>query len=238
MRLLATGLTALLLVPTIGTASTSDPIARKVNRAVRIAKRADANAKKALAQPTIPGPIGPTGIDGTTGPRGERGPQGDIGPRGPEGDPGPRGFPGADGIDGKDGATGPQGPQGPPGIASLAATSATNPATVTIGTTWTPVVNEAVTADADGSAFLYWESQINGENGTADGLLCELRLDSSTLAQRFFYIGGATQVSGSASALANLTTGSHSVAVVCQRGSSLSNVQVPAERSRLTVLQG
>jgi hypothetical protein len=76
------------------------------------------------ANPSLPGPTGPSGAQGTAGPQGSTGPsgaQGEIGPSGPSGvdgvsgPTGPSGAQGEIGPSGVDGVSGPTGPSGAQG---------------------------------------------------------------------------------------------------------------------------
>jgi Collagen triple helix repeat (20 copies) len=111
-------------------------------QALRVSKRANANATQALntarrAGPTgPPGPRGSEGLDGPQGANGDRGPRGTTGPDGPAAAPGANGTDGTDGADGADGATGPRGPQGLPGFVRAFGTIRPEPpATISARTT-------------------------------------------------------------------------------------------------------
>jgi hypothetical protein len=229
-------LLALAVSPTLAVSSTGEPLARK---ALAIAKRADAKATKALASKAFsqPGNVGDTGPKGDTGSPGERGTEG---PRGIDGAPGPRGAEGAAGRVGDAGPQGPKGDQGDAGTASLDALSTTNPADVVLdgSSLLTTVLTLPIHHDTAGSAFISYDAQLNDENGTSDGVLCELRLDAETLGERYVSVPGNSVVSVSGSALANLDVGDHVAGLSCRKSSSLSLVQFPQGRARLTLLAG
>jgi hypothetical protein len=133
-------LCASMLAPAFGApkAVSAVSLAKKLANTTKIAKRADRNAKRAIAglQHVSGGGTGGTGATGPRGPKGDKGDpgtaanKGDPGPPGPKGDqgdqgiqgiqgePGSPGTPGAKGDQGLQGIQGIQGVQGPPGFAS------------------------------------------------------------------------------------------------------------------------
>lgn len=229
MRAVLCALAILLILPATTVSSSGDTLARK---ALSLAKQANAKATKALASQSLTGAQGASGADGSNGSNGRSGQDGR------DGIDGARGAAGAAGATGAKGDTGEGGPQGPAGIASLDALSATNPSTVTIDSAPTVVTTLDIQRESPGSAFITFDGQVNGENGTADAILCELRVDAATVAERYYSVGGQTQVSVSESALVILDAGPHTAAVSCRKSSSLSLVQFPQGRTRLTVLAG
>jgi hypothetical protein len=114
-------LVAISIAPAFGLPQASPTGALKfAQQALRLAKRADGNAKHALAFSKKPGPAGAQGPRGSEGIDGPSGADGHDGPPGTDGRDGPRGATGPSGpagtsTTGADGATGPQGPQGPQG---------------------------------------------------------------------------------------------------------------------------
>jgi Collagen triple helix repeat (20 copies) len=125
-------LSASMLAPAFGApqAVSAVSLAKKLSRTLKIAKRADRNAKRAIAGLQVPGgqgPAGPAGATGSAGPKGDKGDpgtasnQGAPGPKGDKGDtggPGPKGDtgdPGAKGDTGDPGAKGDTGDPGGPG---------------------------------------------------------------------------------------------------------------------------
>jgi hypothetical protein len=128
-------LCASMLAPAFGApkAVSAVSLAKKLARTTKIAKRADRNAKRAIAglQHVSGGGTGATGPRGPKGDKGDPGTaanKGDPGPPGPKGDqgiqgiqgdpgsPGTPGTPGAKGDKGDKGDQGIQGIQGPPGF--------------------------------------------------------------------------------------------------------------------------
>ena len=85
-------------------------LAKKVAQALKLAKTADRNARKALSEP---GPIGHQGATGPTGPTGATGATGATGEQGAKGDPGPQGLQGLQGEKGDKGDPGQTGARGP-----------------------------------------------------------------------------------------------------------------------------
>jgi hypothetical protein len=141
-------LSASMLAPAFGApnAVSAVSLAKKLSRTLKIAKRADRNAKLAIAGLETQGgqgPTGPAGAKGDTGGAGPAGPKGDAcpssdltcrgpeGPRGEKGDKGdpcqssdpachgPQGPPGANGTNGTNGADGDDGAPGPPGPSAI-----------------------------------------------------------------------------------------------------------------------
>jgi hypothetical protein len=116
-------LCASMLAPAFGApkAVSAVSLAKKLANTTKIAKRADRNAKRAIAglQHVSGGGTGGTGATGPRGPKGDKGDpgtaanKGDPGPPGPKGDPGDQGPPGDKGDQGDQGI---QGIQGPPGF--------------------------------------------------------------------------------------------------------------------------
>lgn len=102
----------LLVVPASGAGPSVAKMARDVATALKIAKRADVNARKALAVaapvsagtdgprgvPGVDGAKGATGTDGAAGPKGETGPAGASGAAGEQGAKGETGLPGVPGT--------------------------------------------------------------------------------------------------------------------------------------------
>jgi hypothetical protein len=152
-------LSASMLAPAFGApnAISMVSLAKKLSRTLKIAKRADGNAKRALAGLHAQGGAGPVGPAGPAGPKGDPGPQGlqgehglqglqgiqgDKGDKGDKGDQGLQGIQGVkgdkgdkgdqglQGIQGVKGDKGDKGDQGPPGPAStfVTTTSFTAPA--------------------------------------------------------------------------------------------------------------
>ena len=123
---LAALLGASILAPAFGAPEEVSVVSlgKKLSRTLKIAKRADKNAKLALAGLKAPGGQGATG---TQGPPGEGGP---VGPTGSKGDPcqsddtacrGLQGTPGTVGATGSTGVQGPRGGDGAPGAPGPAA---------------------------------------------------------------------------------------------------------------------
>jgi Collagen triple helix repeat (20 copies) len=127
-------LSASMLAPAFGApmAVSAANLASKLAATLKIAKRADKNAKRAIVGlqsvseghqgPAGPaGPKGPKGDPGTasnqgvTGPTGPQGPPGPDGPKGADGSPGSPGDPGTPGSPGSPGSPGTPGTPGPPG---------------------------------------------------------------------------------------------------------------------------
>ena len=109
-------LCASMLAPAFGApkAMSAVSLAKKLANTTKIAKRADRNAKRAIAGlQHVSG--GGTGGTGATGPRGPKGDKGDPGTAANKGDPGPPGPPGAKGDQGDQGIQGIQGDPGSPG---------------------------------------------------------------------------------------------------------------------------
>ena len=125
-------LCASMLAPAFGApkAVSAVSLAKKLANTTRIAKRADRNAKRAIAglQHVSGGGTGGTGATGPPGPKGDKGDPGTAankgdpgppGPPGPKGDQGIQGDPGSPGTPGTPGAKGDKGDkgdQGPPGF--------------------------------------------------------------------------------------------------------------------------
>ena len=109
-------LCASMLAPAFGApkAMSAVSLAKKLANTTKIAKRADRNAKRAIAGlQHVSG--GGTGGTGATGPRGPKGDKGDPGTAANKGDPGPPGPPGAKGDQGIQGIQGDPGSPGTPG---------------------------------------------------------------------------------------------------------------------------
>ena len=89
-------LSASMLAPAFGApkAVSAVSLASKLARTLKIAKRADKNAKRALARPLGSGPAGPAGPAGPKGDTGATGPTGPQGPQGQTGQTGQTGNPG------------------------------------------------------------------------------------------------------------------------------------------------
>jgi len=88
--------------------------ASKLARALKLSKRADKNAKRALANSRKPGPAG---ADGAAGAKGEAGAKGDTGAAGSAGPAGATGAPGPAGANGDTGSAGAKGDRGDKGDA-------------------------------------------------------------------------------------------------------------------------
>lgn len=101
------------LVLSVPQAVGAPSVGTQVAKALKLATKADANAKKAikLAQEAKSG----TPAAGAQGPQGERGPAGSQGNQGIQG---PKGDKGAPGAQGEPGLVGPEGPAGPSGGAA------------------------------------------------------------------------------------------------------------------------
>jgi hypothetical protein len=128
-------LSASMLAPAFGApnAISMVSLAKKLSRTLKIAKRADGNAKRALAGLHAQGGAGPVGPAGPAGPKGDPGPQGlqgEHGLQGLQGIQGDKGDKGDQGLQGIQGVKGDKGDQGPPGPAStfVTTTSFTAPA--------------------------------------------------------------------------------------------------------------
>ena len=100
------------------------------------------------ANPSLPGPTGPSGAQGEIGPTGPSGAQGEIGPTGPSGADGVTGPSGADGVTGPSGAKGDTGPTGPSGASNIIV-SDTAPLDQTVGSVWYDTVS--------GRTYIYYE---------------------------------------------------------------------------------
>jgi hypothetical protein len=116
---LAALLLASMLAPAFGAPKdvSAVSLAKKLTRTTKIAKRADRNAKRAIAglQHVSGGGTGPRGPKGDKGDPGTAANKGDPGPPGPKGDQGDQGPPGAKGDQGNQGIQGIQGPPGQKG---------------------------------------------------------------------------------------------------------------------------
>jgi hypothetical protein len=86
-------LSASMLAPALGApkAVSATSLVSKVARALRLSKRADRNAQRALANSRKPGPAGPPGAVGAKGEKGDAGAPGDKGDQGDPGTPGEKG---------------------------------------------------------------------------------------------------------------------------------------------------
>lgn len=228
-------LAALALSP-IPTEATN--VASRVAYALKIAKRADARSRQALAAARIPGPQGERGERGQDGANGAQGAAGSPGAAGVDGTDGAKGATGAEGPTGPRGPQGEQGPPGPSGTASLSVASATTPDIVPVGIEPTTVVMVRVAREVAGLAYVVADAQFNGENGTGDTVTCELRVDASTVAARTSSVPGGTFNPLSASAALELGPGEHTAALSCRKGSGISQVEVSAERARISVIGG
>lgn len=140
-------LACVLAVP--ATAKAPDLSAR-IDRAVKLAQRADRHAAAAYALAlSASGKAGPQGEQGAQGIRGDTGPRGATGDTGAKGDAGTNGTNGTNGHDGAPGIQGPQGlqgmkgdtgstgPAGSSGVAAYGYVSATGTGTTTQGATVT-----------------------------------------------------------------------------------------------------
>ena len=113
-------LCASMLAPAFGApkAVSAVSLAKKLANTTKIAKRADRNAKRAIAGlQHVSG--GGTGGTGATGPRGPKGDKGDPGTAADKGDPGPPGAKGDQGIQGIQGDPGTPGAKGDQGIQGI-----------------------------------------------------------------------------------------------------------------------
>lgn len=232
MRFIVAAMLAALLLPTIAVSSTGEPLARK---ALALAKRANLKASKALSLASKGSGQDSASVpsEGLTTPL--RGLPGADGRDGRDGVDGAKGAAGADGQKGDTGDVGPSGPAGTPGVATLAVTSATNPATVVLSDSDKTIAEVQFSYS---SALVTFDAQLNGENANASGVYCALRADTQTLAERFVSIPGASQVSIAGTTPFNGQDVPHTAALVCHRTNSTADVQIPAERARVTVLAG
>jgi hypothetical protein len=116
-------LSASMLAPAFGApkAVSATSVASKLATTLKIAKRADRNAKRAIAglqqggARGPQGPAGPAGPAGAVGPKGDKGAPGSAAAKGDKGDKGDQGDPGAPGAPGAKGDKGDQGDPGTPG---------------------------------------------------------------------------------------------------------------------------
>jgi Collagen triple helix repeat (20 copies) len=116
-------LSASMLAPAFGAprAVTAVSLAKKLSRTLKIAKRADKNAKRAIAGLQVagadgkPGAPGAPGATGPAGAPGGKGDKGDPGTASNQGAPGPKGDKGDKGDTGDPGGPGPKGDTGDPG---------------------------------------------------------------------------------------------------------------------------
>lgn len=214
-------LIAATFAPVPGYAAPGTTLAKK---ALKIAKRADQKATRALAHAK-------PGRDGTNGTAGAQGAAGPSGASGHDGAPGPRG---AEGATGPRGPIGEQGPIGPSGTATIGAISATNPGTVRVEGEGSLVAS--LNGDA-GQVLIVAEGQVNSENEFADAILCELRAGNATVAERYLSLPANDKRSISATAVVTLEAPTP-VAFTCRKSDSRSVVEFPAERLRLTALAG
>ena len=99
-------LCASMLAPAFGApkAVSAASLASKLARTLTIAKRADKNAKRAIAGLQARPAAGPTGATGPAGAKGDKGDPGTPGANGSDGEDGAPGSPGQDGQDGTNGA--------------------------------------------------------------------------------------------------------------------------------------
>jgi hypothetical protein len=116
-------LCASMLAPAFGApkAVSAVSVAKKAAQALKLAKRADKNAKRALAQSGVPGPAGAKGDTGAPGAKGDKGETGAAGPQGLKGDTGAQGIQGPKGDKGNPGEQGIQGLKGDKGEAGPSA---------------------------------------------------------------------------------------------------------------------
>lgn len=207
--------------------ASGDRIGGRVAQALKIAKRADRNASKALARTAVPGP------------------------QGGKGDPGGSGPGGANGVNGANGAAGPQGPVGPAGpagrdgLASLNAVSQTNADPVKV---WTAqnmtaevtVASVAVSRPEAGDVHVLADGQLSETQGSATPVGCWVALDGRRLDQRDFVVGAREDRLVAVSSVTEVPAGTHTVAFRCQRLNGLTEAvpEFPAGRARLTVLSG
>jgi hypothetical protein len=139
-------LSASMLAPAFGApkAVSAVSLAKKLSRTLKIAKRADRNAQRAIAGLQTQGGQGPAGPAGPKGAKGDPGSAGSAGPAGPKGDKGDacpssepacRGPKGPQGDKGDKGDKGDpcqssdpacRGPQGPPGTNGTNGTNGTD----------------------------------------------------------------------------------------------------------------
>lgn len=118
-------LSASMLAPAFGApkAVSAASLAKKLASTLKIAKRADRNAKRAIAGLQSQGNAGPAGSAGPAGPPGPAGPAGAKGDKGATGEKGADGATGAEGAQGIQGPIGPAGPTGPTGPTGPAGSS-------------------------------------------------------------------------------------------------------------------
>lgn len=112
------------------------------------------------------------------------------------------------------------GPEGPPGRAGERGTDGQN------GVNGVDGAKGAAGAD--------------GQKGDASpsGVYCALRTDAQTLAERFVSVPGASQVSIAGTTPFRSDLGTHTAGVVCRKSNGVADVQIPAERVRVSVLAG
>lgn len=228
---------AALCVPAL--ADAGDGLTRKVTRALKIAKQADARSKTALAAVTAPS-------KGDIGPAGERGADGPHGASGRDGVDGAAGLAGAKGADG---STGQKGDPGRDGIGSVY--TATNAEAVRLGASGAmtdafTVAETMFSVARSGLALIHADGQIASVRpnaGTPPGptpVTCSIEVDGmATDTREFDLAAGATQLVALHSAVP-LSAGSHHAALVCHRSNGMNDAvaEFAAHRARLSVLGG
>lgn len=160
-------------------AESAGSLAHRTAQALRLAKRADHNARIALARTAPAGPQGPAGANGADGTPGT---SGHDGVPGHDGAPGVAGAKGADGVDGASivGPTGPAGRDAPPRPAPV---SAVNQSVVAFDpVARTPAVTAHTTVTATTGAVLLADVELRAS--ASGDVTCALRMDGSTLDER------------------------------------------------------
>jgi len=102
----------------------------------------------------------------------------------------------------------------------------------------TNVASLRVSRADPGDVLVIAEGQVNSENASADWVFCELRVDGSTGEERFTSLPANDKRTITASTVASLPAGEHVVTFDCRKGSSLSVIEFPEQRTRLSVLGG
>lgn len=176
------------LVLSVPQAVGAPSVSAQVKKALKLATKADSNARKAVklaeeAKSGTPsaGAQGPAGPQGERGTNGSQGIQGLTGPAGPKGDKGDKGDPGVAG------AQGPAGPSG--GAATLLATSVIDPTPANSGpveaedhdirvNTW----ESAATLRVPSGAYLLGANlQAKYIAGSPQGVICRLLQDGDEI---------------------------------------------------------
>jgi hypothetical protein len=173
-------LCASMLAPAFGApkAVSAATVAQKLARTLKIAKRADRNAKRAIAglQEVESGVAGPKGDPGATGATGPKGDSGLPGPKGDQGEPGAQGEQGPQGVQGIQGEQGEQGPQGEIGP-STGFVARTEPSVVWAG------ANQVVqTLSLPAGSYVVSGKVLLNNNSTADQVVsCELKANATVI---------------------------------------------------------